>query len=248
MAEYLIIGLTLAVAIVGILWKQPSRLVQIILILFAAATSAASIYKLMGENEDKKFLQLALTSTLVPSNSDYTRFYSDFNAPAAARGFDVRIDYPCHHTPEGLTCFLANSDASKHGTLVLNKGEVATMYANLIRGAGNGSTSEAFFKKQYTPSVHDEEFLDKVGIVGLHTFYNMYHSFPRTYDYDDSFGVYVKWENAGKDQFVQISPDDISRIPHGSGFEVFRKIEELYRERFELATRAAGKGSSFNAP
>jgi len=244
MAEYVLIGLTLAVAIVGTLWKDPPKPAKAILIFFALAASAASIYKSREDDQDKKFLQLALTSTLVPSNSDYTRFYNDFNPPAAARGYDVDVDYPCHHTPEGLTCFFASSDGSQHGTLVLNKADVATLYANLIRGVSNGPTSEALFKKQYTPSIHDEEFLDKVGIVGFDTFYNMYHSFPRNYDYDPSFGVHVIWDNAGKEQVVRISPDDISRIAPGNGLEIFRKIEELYRERFRAATPASmGKGS-----
>jgi hypothetical protein len=112
------------------------------------------------------------------------------------------------------------------------------MYANLIRRVSNDLMSKTLVNKQYTPSVHDEEFLDKVGIVGFHTFYNMYRGFPRNYDYDDSFGVYVKWESAGKEQVVQLSPDDISGIPQGSGLDVFRKIEELYRQKFDAVDRA----------
>ena len=210
--------------------------------LFALAASVASIYKSMEENQDKKFLQLALTSTLVPSNSEYTRFFRDFDTQAAAQGYKAD-DYPCDHTPQGLTCFFVNSDGSKRGTLVLNKADVATLYANLIHGASNGPTSEVLFKKQYTPSINNEEFLDKVGILGFDTFYNMYYNYPGNYDYDPSFGVHVMWEEAGKPQVVQITPDGINRIPPGNGLEVFSKIERLYRERFEAAARAIAKGS-----
>jgi hypothetical protein len=234
MVQYVLIGLTLAVAMVGILWKDPPTPAKVFLILLVLASSAASIYKSREDDQDKKFLQLALTSTLVPSNSDYTRFYKDFDATAAIRGYDVN-DYPCHHSSDGLACFFANSDGSKHGTLVLNKADVATLYANQIRGMSNRQTVEALFKKQYTPSINDEEFLDKVGIVGFMTFYNTYHTFPRTYDYDPSFGVHVIWNIEGKERVVQISPDDISRIPPGDGLGVFRKIEELYRQRFKAA-------------
>jgi len=232
MVGYVLIGFTLAVAVVGVLWRDPPTPAKVSLILLALATSAASIYKLMEDDQDKKFLQLALTSTLVPSNSDYKRFYKDFDAKAGIRNYSVN-DYPCHHSPDGLTCFFANADGSKHGTLVLNKTEVATLYANEIRGMSNGPTVEALFKKQYTPSINDEEFLDKVGIVGVMTFYNTYHTFPRTYDYDPSFGVHIIWDIEGKERVVQISPDDISSIPPGDSLGVFRKIEEIYRQRFK---------------
>ena len=151
--------------------------------------------------------------------------------------------YPCHHPQQGLTCFFVDSDGSKHGTLVLNKRDVATIYANLIRGVSNGPTTKALFSKEYTPSINDEEFLDKVGVLVLSTFFNMYKSFPDNYDYNPSFGVCVIWYNAGEKQTVQISPPDIGRMPPGNALDVFRKIEEPYRERFQAATRAMEKGS-----
>jgi hypothetical protein len=240
MADYLLIGLTFAVAVVGILWRDPPKRAKFMLILFAFATSGASIYKSREDNQDKTFLQLALTSTLVPSNSDYIRFYSDIGTVGVAFGYNGK-NYACHHTEQGLTCFLASSDGTKHGNLVLNKAEVAAMYANQIRGVSNNSKSVALFKKQYTPSVNDEEFLDKVGVLGFHTFYNMYTVFPKDYNYDPSFGVKVIFENATKEQqVVQISPDDISRLPVGSALEAFRVVEQLFRQRFEASTNATG--------
>ena len=104
--------------------------------------------------------------------------------------------------------------------MVLNKDDVATLYANQIRGMSNGQTAETFFKKQYTPSINDEEFLDKAGIVGVMTFYDTYHTFPGNYDYDPSFGAHVMWNIDGKQRVAQISPDDISRIPPGDGLGV----------------------------
>jgi hypothetical protein len=236
MAEYLLIGLTLAAGIVGTVGDHFSLRIKLALIAFVVVTSLASWWKLREDNVDKQFLKLALTSTLVPANSDYNGFYKDFDAAAAARGFEVR-EYPCHHNLDGLTCFFASPDASKHGTLVLNKAEVSSLYASQFRGESNRSKSEALFNKRFEPSISNEEFLDKAGIVGFHTFYNMYHSFPESYMYDDSIGIKVSWESAEKTkQVVQITPGDISRIPSGSGLDVFRKIEELYRERFRLAS------------
>jgi hypothetical protein len=98
MAQMVLIGLTLAVAIVGILWKDPPTPVKVFLIFLVLGSSAASIYKSREDDQDKKFLELALTSTLVPSNSEYTRFYNGFNAAAATSGYDVNVDYPCHHS------------------------------------------------------------------------------------------------------------------------------------------------------
>ena len=127
--------------------------------------STVSNFKLWEDNQEKRFLKLALTSLLVPSNSNYNLFYRDFDIQAAARGYKVD-DYPCHHSPEGLTCFFTNSYGSKHGTLVLNKADVATVYASLIGGVSNDATIKDIFNNQYTPSIKNEEFLDKIGILG----------------------------------------------------------------------------------
>ena len=54
--------------------EDPPLLAKVILIGFAIATSAASYYKLQEDEENKKFLQLALTATLIPSNSDYAAY------------------------------------------------------------------------------------------------------------------------------------------------------------------------------
>jgi hypothetical protein len=237
MPEYLLIAITLAVAVVGTIWEKPPTPAKVILILFALGASAASIAKSIEDDQDKKFLQLALTSTLRPSNSEYTRFYDDFDASVAARGYK-RDDYPCHHTPEGLTCFLVSPDSTKHGTLVLNKSDVATLYSNLIRNVSNGPASESLFSKQYNPPTLNEEFLDKIGVLGFDTFYNMYNDFPSTYNYDPSFGIRIIWQVAGQQKMVQITPEDIKCIPAGNGLEIFYKIERLYRERFEAANRA----------
>jgi hypothetical protein len=211
MAEYILIGFTLIVAIIGIYWKEPDRKesdlkdsnqkspyrhVRTILVLLAIGSSAVSFYKSSEDSDDKKFLQLALTSTLVPTHSGYDHFYRDFDAPAAARGFDVK-NYTCHHSEDGLACFFASPDASVHGTLVLDKAEIAEMYANQLRRQGNRTISEALFKKQFTPSVSNEEFLDKAGIVGFLTFYNMYGRYPANYYYDASFGAKVIWDDGG---------------------------------------------------
>jgi hypothetical protein len=92
------------VAIVGTLWKDPPLLAKVILIGFAIATSAASYYKLQEDEENKKFLQLALTATLIPSNSDYNKLYGDFDVQAEGRGYKVD-EYPCHTRPTGLRAF-----------------------------------------------------------------------------------------------------------------------------------------------
>ena len=107
-----------------------------------------------------------------PSNSEYRKFYNDFDPWAKARGFYIE-EYPWR---EGLTCFFATSDDSKHGTPVLNKIEAAEMYVNLKRAVGNGPLSRAMFEREYTPSKDNEDFLDKVAIVGFCTFFNVYNS------------------------------------------------------------------------
>jgi hypothetical protein len=247
MGGYILILLTLIVATIGIYLpdrkeydpkdssrKSLYRYAPHILFLLAVASSAASLHKEWQDDDDKKFLQRALTSTLVPTHSGYDGFYQDFDALVAAQGF-VNDSYPCHHSDDGLVCFFVSLDGSKHGTLVLEKGEIAQMYANQLHGQSNRAISEALFKKQFTPSKPNEEFLDKAGIVGFLTFYNIYGKFPANYYYDPSYGVKVISDKGE----VVISPDDMRRIPAGSGLDVFRKIEELYRERFKAAGASA---------
>lgn len=244
MIEYLLIAVTFVVAVIGIYWKEPKRIeaatsdpkgrdlyryVPHFLFVLALGTSIASILKAREDGRDKEFLQLALTSSLVPSHSGYNRFYADFGAAAKTLGYDD-ANFTCHHNEEGLACFFASRDGSKHGTLVLDKAEVAQMYATQLQRKDNQVFCKALFDKRFAPSVFDEEFLDKVGILGFMTYYNIYGTFPANYFYDASFGVKVVGEG---EKPVIISPADLVGIPADSGLRVFRKIEDLYRERFK---------------
>src|SRR3712207_1939610 len=104
MVDFILIGLTLAVALISIVWENPPTRAKVALIIFALATSGASVYKIIEDNQDKRCLQLALTSTLTPSNSDYHRFYGEITEAAKKFGLDEE-EYDCHHMQEGLTCF-----------------------------------------------------------------------------------------------------------------------------------------------
>lgn len=243
MTDYLLIVLTLAVSVVGIYWEEPFRgapggsgspksyqWVRPALLALAIISSAAAAYKAHDDNDDKAFLKSALKSGLVPPHAVFDGFYEDIKGPAAARGFNVEsLDgFNCIHFDEGVTCFLANPDGTKRGTLVLNRIEVADMYANYLDRKSNRTFCENLFTKQAKPSTDSEEFKDKAGIVGFLTFYTIHNRYPENYFYD---GTGIRVIDGGKSFFV--SADEVNQITAGNALDVYHKIEELFREKFK---------------
>jgi hypothetical protein len=62
--DILLIAITLAVAVIGTLLKDPSLRVKSFLIGLAIVASLSSIIKAFNDASDKKFMKMALISTL----------------------------------------------------------------------------------------------------------------------------------------------------------------------------------------
>ena len=236
--ELFLITITLAVAVIGVMsTKEMSDKAKYTLAALAVFASAGSVVQAVRNEQDKEFLRTALASTLVPANSDYQKFYGEMGALAAKEGYDAE-DYPCHHSPDGFTCFATNRQQTKYGAIVFNKSDVGTMYANIMRNETNRAIINKALVTPYKPLINDEEFLDKIAIVGTDVFYNMYGRFPSNSTYDPSFGVRVYFDKNGTVvPPVAIEPSDISKLPSGKPPEVFHAVEQLFRERFAAAMK-----------
>jgi hypothetical protein len=225
-----LILITLAVAVGGTLWKEPPPSAKIFLIALAVLASTASFKKSIDDNADKEFMQKAIISTLIPSDSEYQKFYDAIVAVSASLG--LGDDYRCYHTQDGLSCFIDNATNKKRSVIVLNRSEVAELYANLLRGEGANEKVAELFGRSYDPSAQDEEFLDKVGILGMHLVERAYQQSAKDYDYDDSYGTKLSFEKDGQVVNVLISSDDLRKIAPDKAPAVFQNVAKLYLDKF----------------
>jgi len=229
--EIMLAAITLIVAVIGTLLKDPPRRVKAFLIVLAALASIGSVVKAIADESDKEFMKTALISTLVPSNSSYERLWADVDESAKARGFDQ--DARCIHSIEGMTCFLRSANDAKHGTLVFNKAEIAQMYANEISRKSNGRLIGDLFQQSYVPADIHEEFLEKIGVLEFAVFFDLFGRFPSDYEYDDPIGVRIDFERDGKKQSVGFSPNELSGFQQSQGPNVFYAFEQAFRKKFE---------------
>jgi hypothetical protein len=107
------------------------------------------------------------------------------------------------------------------------------MYANSLKGRDNHDLIVSIFNKEYEPAEMTEEFKDKVGILGIDVFYNMFQKFPNGYDYDDSFGVQVNFDQDGKSKFVRITTPELKQLKPDKSLPLFHTLETTFRERFK---------------
>src|SRR5580658_3121492 len=146
--------ITLTVAVIGTMLKDPSRHVKGFLIGLAAVASLASIVKASGDASDKEFMKRAVISGLTPANSAYQNFTDEIEKQVA-KNFEVDT---CHHNNDGMTCFMTStSDKTKHSDLVFNRAEIAEMYANDIRHTSNDKPINAAFTQQYDTKNYRED-------------------------------------------------------------------------------------------
>ncbi len=228
----------LIVAVVGTLKDDFSRRTKRILVGAAAVTCLFAIIKAVADNHDKRFMKTALISTLVPSNSSYVNLVPEIEAAGEKRLFD---DSPCHHSPDGMACFfLSKSDNRKHATVVLNRSEIAQMYANEIDRTSNDTLIKVAFDQLYEqlPATGwDEEFVDKAGLLGMAVCYNMFDHWGSDYNYDPKFGLKVDCEtHAGKEE-VQITTKELNGLHNGLAPEAFYKLEQMFRGQYQPSAK-----------
>jgi hypothetical protein len=222
--------ITLIVAVIGTLLKDPSRRVKVFLISLAALASLASVIKAVADASDKEFMKTAIISTLTPSNFAFQKLVNDIHDEDNQAGFDTEI---CHHDADGMTCFLSSStDKNKHGTLVFNRMDIAEMYANDIQRTSNKKLIDAAFAQSYDPKELKEEFSDKVGLLGTAVFFNMYGRWP-DYTYDDSFGVKIIFEKDGVTKEVLISPVELASFQKQRAPDLFYALEKEFRDKYK---------------
>src|SRR5262249_21311118 len=104
--------ITLMVAVIGTLLKDPSRSVNVFLIFLAVLAACGTVVKSISDESDKGFMKTALISSLNPSNSSYQKLCDDVDEGAKSRGFDQ--DTHCYHSSDGMVCLLASKDENRH--------------------------------------------------------------------------------------------------------------------------------------
>jgi hypothetical protein len=156
--------ITLTVAVIGTLLKDPSRHVKAFLIALAVAASLASIVKAFGDASDKEFMKRAVISGLTPANSAYQSFVDEIEKQVAKQNFEVDT---CHHSNDGMTCFLTSTaDKTKHADLVFNRAEIAEMYANDIGHSSNDKPINVALTQQYDAKNYKRNSRIKLGWWG----------------------------------------------------------------------------------
>jgi hypothetical protein len=104
---------------------------------------------------------------------------------------------------------------------------VANLYNNLTQGNKNKIFIQSVLDKTFDPAQHNEEFMDKLGILGMHTFYHLCRSFPDNYDYDDDFGIKISFEDGN----ILLSPEEVKKVQKGLGTNIFPVYERLYGDK-----------------
>ncbi|MET3906948.1 hypothetical protein ABID59_001279 [Bradyrhizobium sp. S3.3.6] len=226
-SEYLALGLTCVVAVVAVWIPAPPKKLKLGLSAVALLLAGIGMGKAYNDDREKDFLQTALTSTLLPTHSGYDRFYQDFKTGAKNAQFNPALTL-CAHSTDGLVCSLRGDKGA--GTLVLDRGELAQMYANQLRKKDdkNAPLVASFFAKTFVPNELSEELLGKAAIVGLLAYYEKYQEFPLTYYYHKIDGVRI----VSKQGTFAICPDIIRGVSDGTGLVVFQKVRDLFLDRF----------------
>jgi len=226
--DILLTIITLVVAVIGTLLKDPTRGVKIFLIGLAVLASIGSIVKALDDEADKRFMENALISTLSPPNPAYKALQADIEK-AIQPDFDQ--DY-CFHNTDGMTCFLSKSDNTKNATVVFNRSEVAALYANDLRRASNKTLINKGLSDQFEPAKMDEDFEDKVGILGCAICFQA-TNFWGEYTYDDkAVRVTCKDKSNNESQMMLTSSELATVSPQKSG-ELFYDLEQRFRKQLD---------------
>jgi hypothetical protein len=94
---------------------------------------------------------------------------------------------------------------------------------------------------------HNEGFMDKLGILGMDTFYHLCRNFPNDYNYDDDFGIKIYYDDDnGKREYIPLSSDEVRTVPEGLGINIFPVFEQLYTEKIKQTARRDCKESHSN--
>jgi len=235
--DTILILITLTVAVIGTLLKDPSRRVKGFLIGLAVAASLASIVKAFGDASDKEFMKRAVVSGLTPANSAYQNFTDEIERQVAKKKFAVDT---CHHSSDGMTCFMTSTaDKTKHADLVFDRAEIAEMYANDIGHASNDRPINVAFTQQYDTKNYREDFTDKIGLVGTGVVFSIYGT-QADYSYGDDFGVRIIYAQKGEQKELTLAPDEIHSFSEHNAPDLFYAVERKFREKVNAQVPQTG--------
>jgi hypothetical protein len=224
--------ITLIVAVVGTLLKDPPKKAQAVLIALAVLASLASVFKAISDESDKEFMKAALTSTLVPSSTCYQQFTKDLSRIGNRFGFNG--DPRFYHNLEGATCFFSSTDGSKRGTLVFDRSDIAKIYANQIAHRNNDKDIAEAFDRSYDPKDWEEELRNKVCILGFGVCFDQYRHFPTEFFYDDN-GVRIDFDYNSNRKTVEYDWEELVKLKKAKAIDLFYDLEQGLRKKFETA-------------
>jgi hypothetical protein len=98
--DFILIVLTLALGVVGTLWKGPPVPAKVILVVLLLASSVASAWKAVTDERDKELLETLAVAGLALPNGAYDKVYQRLDEVMGKGTRGV-----CHHTSQGMTCF-----------------------------------------------------------------------------------------------------------------------------------------------
>jgi hypothetical protein len=79
----------------------------------------------------------------------------------------------------------------------------------------------------------EEEFSDKVGLLGTNgVFFNMFGRWP-DYAYDDKFGVKIMFKKDGITKEVLLNADELASVEQRKAPDLFYVLEQKFREKLK---------------
>jgi hypothetical protein len=226
--DLLLAAAALVIAIIGIQLPHPPQRVRMFLISLAGLVALITAVKAFSDHRDKEFLETALTSTLRPSNAEYGRIISYIDKQSQSESRQIR---DCHYDDDGLTCFYKPDYGRQLVTLVMDRSEIAQLYA---AGLGNRDTNTAVSKachEEINPEDLSEDYKAKVSILGVLVYFDITRE-SAEFSYNDKTGVNISFETNGKKEHVRLTPDELKSFTRKDACHLFYDVEQSFRQKF----------------
>jgi hypothetical protein len=123
--------------------------------------------------------------------------------------------------------------------MVEDRTKQAQMYANTLKHAKNGKIIKDVFSQSFDPKTLDEDFTDRVGLLGSAVYFDLFRTWP-DYNYGD-FGVSVVFDRDGKQQDVTLSREELVSFQESKAPNLFYAVEQKFREKFKAQFPEAEK-------
>jgi hypothetical protein len=227
--DFILILLALMIGLTPTFWRDPGKPVIYATRGALVLIAIFSIGKSINDHNDKKTLEkLAVTGLILPTSA-YDFLYNEVNDRLVWAGYGAAL---CDHSDMGAVCDVAASGKNPPVTIVLSRDEVSTLYADHERGRSGRLVIDQAIRKNYTPSNLEDDFLDRVSVVGYHEFFRLCGEYPADYVYQDERGITLIYNDYdGKRKRIRISPDELRDEQTKAGPAQFYDFEQIYRQR-----------------